>query len=508
MRAVSGATSPDHQLRRLDAAILLLVGLLALASLVVWLDPRFGLSNARAVDVAINVSATLVGGALAGLAWVRWLERREAVNLYTSAAFCALTVVNALILGAILLGRRAEFGLSADAPGEAPIYLWTLTRFSAALFLVVGPLRTLLGRQSPLHPAAVMLGVPMALIAIAAGLIVAEPVLPPVATPPELVPGGAASTPVGFAFGAIQVLVFGLFIFGAILFRRLYVRDRLVSYGFLSVGLVLAAFSQLHFAVDPRVAYGVVTTSDVLRLAFHAVLLVGIETEIEGDLRALRRANRELRRLREVDASIAALAERTRLAREIHDGLAQDLWFAKLKQGGVEQAEELKDSTRAVVREVLGSIDAALADARQAVMALRIDPNSGGGLVTVLKSYVEDFGDRYGVLAEFSADPEVPRLAPRVEAELLRIVQEALNNTRKHADATLVRVNATCADGRVRVAVADNGRGFDPRAVADSRFGLRGMRERADVIGARLEIDSRPQDGTRVLVELPSGANL
>ena len=141
-------------------------------------------------------------------------------------------------------------------------------------------------------------------------------------------------------------------------------------------------------------------------------------------------------RLREVDAANATLAERTRLAREIHDGLAQDLWYAKLKQGRLTQNESLDAEAKTTAGEVLNAIDSALAEARQAVMAMRVDPSAASSLEEVLRSYVEDFADRFGVRAEFEAEGTLQRLPPRTEAEVLRIVQEALNNVRRHADAT------------------------------------------------------------------------
>jgi signal transduction histidine kinase len=292
------------------------------------------------------------------------------------------------------------------------------------------------------------------------------------------------------------------FIVAAILFRRLFVRDGLVSYAILSAGLVVAAFSQLHFALDPVVATGVVTSTDALRLAFYAILVIGIQAELGADFGALRRANAELRRLRDVDAANAALAERTRLAREIHDGLAQDLWFAKLKQGRVLGSASLDTDARMSAGEALDAIDSALAEARQAVMAMRVDPAAASSLEEVLRSYVEDFADRFDVRAEFDAAGTLPRLPPRTEAEVLRIVQEALNNARRHADATLVRVR-TESDGSVsRVSVADNGRGFDPSAVPPDRYGIRGMRERAELVGATLDVRSRDRDGTRITIEI------
>jgi signal transduction histidine kinase len=258
----------------------------------------------------------------------------------------------------------------------------------------------------------------------------------------------------------------------------------------------------LHFAIDPVVASGVVTSTDALRLLFYLILVLGIQAEIGGDLKALRRANAELHRLREVDAANATLAERTRLAREIHDGLAQDLWYAKLKQGRLTQSTSLDAEAKTTAGEVLNAIDSALAEARQAVMAMRVDPTAASSLEEVLRSYVEDFSDRFGIRAEYQADGTLQRLPPRTEAEVLRIVQEALNNVRRHADATLVRVRSEQAGATSRISVTDNGRGFDLTAVPPGSYGLRGMRERADLVGASLDIRSRPQDGTRVSIDV------
>jgi signal transduction histidine kinase len=265
---------------------------------------------------------------------------------------------------------------------------------------------------------------------------------------------------------------------------------------------VVAAFSQLHFGIEPIVATGVVTTADALRLVFYAILFMGIQAELEGDLSALRRANVELRRLGDVDTANALLAERARLAREIHDGLAQDLYYAKLTQTRLAEDETLDERTRGTAREVLTALDSALAEARQAVMAMRAQP-TGSDFEAVVRTYVDEYSDRTGLRAEFHGDGSLDRLAARAEAEALRIVQEALNNVRRHADATLVRVAAEQRNGVVRLTVRDNGRGFDPGAVPPDRYGLRGMQERAALVGGSIAVESRPAGGTLVAVELP-----
>ncbi len=488
----------DRDIRRLDGALAVVGGALALATIILWLAPELsGRIVAPLVDVAINVAATLVGGAVSILAWVRWRETGGVGALYESGAFVVLTVTNSVLLGLVLIGRGDLFGLNPGEPAAASAYLWTSARLMAGALLVSGAVRGLRRATPPNHPLAIALGPTIGLLVVVVAVLGGS------------LRQGAAGLPGGApldspAVAGLQIIAFGLYLAAALLFRRLYVRKRLVSHAFLAVGLVVAAFSQLHFAMNPVVSTGIVTSGDVLRLMFTAILFLGIQAELQADLAALRRANAELRRLRDVDAASAGIAERSRLAREIHDGLAQDLWYAKLKQGRVVQAPELEDATRTTGKEVLSALDAALADARQAVMALRVDPTaSGSSLAEVLRTYVDDFADRFGIRAEFAVEGDVPRLSARTEAEVLRIVQEALNNVRRHADATLVRVNLDCTDGGLRATVGDNGKGFDAASRPSDRYGLRGMAERAELIGAELEIQSRPADGTRVVLQIP-----
>jgi signal transduction histidine kinase len=503
MRHVTALPAADRTLRRLDVSLLALTGLLALVSLLVWLAIGVQVvADATSLDVAINVAAIVVGAAVAILAWSRWRASLEPVWIYQSSAFVTLTMANALLIGIVVTGREAAYGLSATSPGAAPIYIWTITRVAAAGLLVLAGLRGLRRDGPPARPLAVALLPGAMLLVIAVALFSLEPLLPDAVGIGRLVQAGDVAVPGGVVFLAVQVVIVVAFVAAALLFRRLYRRDRQISDAFLSAGLVVAAFSQVNFALDPVVANGIVTSTDVLRLGFYAILFMGIQAEIESHVDALRRANDELRRLGEVEAASAALAERARLAREIHDGLAQDLWSAKLRLGQVATAPELAEGTRRQAGEVLAAVDAALADARQAVAALRIDPSGGQGLRQVMRRYLDDFGDRYALRVDFTTEGEPPELSPRAEAELLRIVQEALNNVRKHADAAVVRVTAAGGDDGYRITVFDNGRGFDPASVPADRFGLAGMRERASLIGADLRIESQPGDGTRVMVSL------
>jgi signal transduction histidine kinase len=490
---------------RLDASLIGLVIALTVVSLIVWLGPTFpGVADARALDTTINVSAVLIGAGVAVLAWVRWRDTGEPVALYVGSAFVALTTINAFMIGILFAGREAEFGLSPARPGEAPVYLWTMTRLAAAGLLVIGAIRSLRRQRPPLPEPVIVLAPTVILLVTGVVLFGREAVLPPVPSPTSFEPLGATrGLLIAWSLGGgVQIAILAAVIVAAFLLRRLYLRERRVSDAYLTVGLVIAAFSQLHFLLAPVVAIGVVTSTDALRLVFYGVLLLGIQAELSADLRALRRANLELERLREVDAASAALAERTRLAREIHDGLAQDLWYAKLKQSRLVQAPGLENADRTTAGEVLSAIESALAEARQAVMAMRPESAGGSSLGDALRAAVEDFSDRSGVRAEFEG--EAPsNLAPRAEAEILRVVQEALNNVHRHADATMVRVRAERAGEIARVQVVDNGRGFDPSSVSSERYGLPGMRERAELVGGRLVIRSQPFDGTSVTLEVP-----
>jgi signal transduction histidine kinase len=243
-----------------------------------------------------------------------------------------------------------------------------------------------------------------------------------------------------------------------------------------------------------------VTTGDLLRLAFYVVLLVGIVVDSRDDLAELRAATMEVRRLAEAEFAAATLEERARLAREIHDGLAQDLWYAKLKQSRLTQIAAFDGEPKRLSEEVASAIDIALAEARNAIAAMRGGAESGP-LFDILERQVDDFSDRFAVRAELSRNGPEPAIGPRARAELVRIVQEALTNVRKHADATVVRVTVASADD-LRIVVVDNGRGFHPDAV-DGGFGLDSMRQRAALIGATLSISSKPQDGSRVELVLP-----
>jgi signal transduction histidine kinase len=202
------------------------------------------------------------------------------------------------------------------------------------------------------------------------------------------------------------------------------------------------------------------------------------------------------------DAERAALEERARLAREIHDGLAQHLWFAKLKFERL--AGTLSEADQPLAAEVTQALDTAIMEAREALVTMRASLAEDVPFADMLTRTVDDFEDRSGLRVEFTQSTGMPAtLPPRVQVELLRIVSEALTNVRKHADATMVRIAAEVSDGELLITVTDNGRGFSYDEALDQGLGLRGMHERARLIGGSLLVRSELSGGSTVEVRTP-----
>ncbi|MEK6191884.1 MAG: sensor histidine kinase [Chloroflexota bacterium] len=494
--------------RRSELAIALVPVALAIATLLILLNPAIApaIVSPR-LALAIDATATLVAVAVAALAWVHFQEGPDPAALVRASAFLVFAAVNALFVLVTVAGFEQAFGLSLEAPGQLPLWGVVLGRAVAAGLLVVAGLAALRRLVIERFPSALLLWLP-ALLVTGAVVVAAtvQPSLPTLLDPEALArlrtdPAArllAAGSPL---LVTLQVVIGLGFLWAAALAYQVYRRDRRGIDAFLAVGLMVAAFSQIHFAIHPGTYATLITTGDLLRVAFYALLLVALAAESRGDVRALRRANEEIVRLREIDLARATVEERARLAREIHDGMSQELWYAKLKQGRLLLGSGLPEEARRLAEEVAHAIESALAEARQAIMALR--PAEGTTFTQVLERYVEDFADRFGIPADCVCDPALEQLPARAQAEMLRIVQEALNNARKHADATRVHVEGSAGPSGLRLTIADNGHGFNVDQPTTG-YGLGSMRERAALIGATIQIESQAQGGTRVVVELPS----
>lgn len=210
----------------------------------------------------------------------------------------------------------------------------------------------------------------------------------------------------------------------------------------------------------------------------------------------------ERARLAEKSTRLARVEERARLAREIHDTLAQELTAIALHVEAA-AATVRNDPARAEewLSKALTLVRTGLEEARQAVVDLRMSPLAGRSLPEALGALARAFTAETGIRAHVNAE-EIP-LAAAVEAELYRIAQEAFTNVRKHAAAREVEVGLRASGKHVSLRIDDDGRGFSTRAGGRKGFGLLGMRERAKLIGGVLRIGARPGGGTRVTVTVP-----
>ncbi|HIP72610.1 MAG TPA: GAF domain-containing protein [Anaerolineae bacterium] len=209
----------------------------------------------------------------------------------------------------------------------------------------------------------------------------------------------------------------------------------------------------------------------------------------------------ERARLFDRSARLGAVEERNRLAREIHDTLVQGLTAVSLQ---LESADALleaganPDAVRQKVEQALLLTRANLEEARRSVMDLRAAPLQGRTLEEALAVLAEQ--------ADVTVDLQVTGsrpLPPRVESGLYRIAQEALTNIGRHAQATQVRLALTMTPDQVALTVEDNGRGFDPEAVLENKFGLIGMNERVRLLDGRFRLESSEGEGTRLEVVVP-----
>lgn len=206
---------------------------------------------------------------------------------------------------------------------------------------------------------------------------------------------------------------------------------------------------------------------------------------------------------------VAVLEERDHLAHEMHDTLAQVLGYLHLKAATTRRRLQSGEVDRALeeLQEMQDLAHEAYVDVREAILGLRETVGSAGGIVGSLRQYLQKFGRQSGIDARLLVPGGVSTgLAPEGEIQLLRVVQEALTNVRKHAEATSAVVHIDNEGDRLRIAIEDDGKGFDSSRVDREEgrsFGLRSMKERVERAGGRFSVESSPGNGTRIVVLLP-----
>jgi signal transduction histidine kinase len=203
----------------------------------------------------------------------------------------------------------------------------------------------------------------------------------------------------------------------------------------------------------------------------------------------------------------AILKERTRMARDIHDTLAQGFTGVIIQMEAAEEALLEQDSQHAMghVRRARELARDSLGEARRSVHALRPQALEQAGFADALKAIIKNTADGTSLRTNFRVKGEQRELPSPVEENLLHIGQEALTNALKHAHATTFDARLSFDSNAVSLELRDNGDGFNTDGVSGGGIGLIGMKERADQIGATLKISSEPGAGTRILTVSPYG---
>ncbi|MEM6995536.1 MAG: ATP-binding protein [Myxococcota bacterium] len=244
-----------------------------------------------------------------------------------------------------------------------------------------------------------------------------------------------------------------------------------------------------------------------------ATLNENLEQTVETRSSELSKALRELQEkeqgLRELSARAVSMqeAERRAIARELHDSAGQSLTAIRIhmqligelvaKEGEGARAADLSART-------LTMVDGTLEEIRRAVNTLGPAVLDDVGLAEAIGRACDDLADALGIAVDCRLDLDDRTLSPALETTAYRLVQEALTNITRYAEATEVAVRVYFDDGAMHVVVTDDGRGFDPDDVVIGRSrGLVGMRERAELLGGRLELQSAPGQGTTVRAMLP-----
>jgi signal transduction histidine kinase len=423
------------------------------------------------LHVAIETAASLIALLAAYLVFGRFQQNSHLSDLTLVCALAILGLTNILFrtVPAVISGEAADLeGFVLWAPMCGAVIGAAI--FALAAFAEDVPVRRP-ARYVVISLAFVL--VAMGAVAGAAGLIQLGSWDDVAAVPAER-PALFGNSPLS----AAQLLTGLLFLIAAVGFARRAKRDDFMLW--FAAAAMVAAFSRLNEGLFPSDIVGWVQLGDVLRLGVYALVLIGAAREIRGYWAKF--------------AEAAILEERRRLARDLHDGLAQELAYV------VSQAHRAqRQSPGEIVDELSIVAQRALDDSRRAIAAL-VEPLDQP-IDIALENMMEEVYDRTGVSVQLSVPAGLQVDAARREA-LLRIVREAVLNAARHSEAHAVTVRLS-NDGHLHVEVSDDGVGFDAAAARRDRFGLISMKERAQALGAEFRIDSEPGAGTTVEVMFP-----
>ncbi len=203
---------------------------------------------------------------------------------------------------------------------------------------------------------------------------------------------------------------------------------------------------------------------------------------------------------------LGMIKERNRLAREIHDTLAQGLTGVTLKLEAVDvmlEAAVEPDKIRPIIQQLLNLTRDNLEEVRRSVLDLRAAPLEGHNLEIALTALIQDYINKQNLPLNFKVTGGSRPLAVRIEVGVYRIIQECLNNIARHAKAEQIDIDLAISSAQLTLILQDDGIGFDPTQISPGSFGLIGLNERVKLLGGTLQIKSCPGEGVRVEVTIP-----
>jgi signal transduction histidine kinase len=307
----------------------------------------------------------------------------------------------------------------------------------------------------------------------------------PMVIDPGLLPRGitaslAPGTATPHVVGGLQLLIALLYLLAALGFARRHRLSEDELSGWLAIACILSGAARVNYYFHPAVNSSWVYSGDLFRLGFYVALLIGAAREVASYWTSV--------------VAAASLEERRRLARDVHDGLAQELAFIGrnvrlLRKQGAEPQ---------LVERIIRGVARAQEESRRVMGALAA--NASEPLEQALAEVARDAARRYGAAIDTELASGIA-LSPREKEAVVRIASEAVANAARHSGAETLRLYLERLDAGMRLEVIDDGQGFDEEQ-PQRGFGLVTMKDRAEALGGKLRVDSRRGVGTRVELEL------
>ena len=444
----------------------------ALTDLVVMVPGLHYAYRSVPLHAMLETTATIIALLTTVLLWGRLRERQRLDDLLLFVALALLTTTN-------LLFAAIPAAIWTD---PHPFSIWTTVcggAVSAALLAAAA-------LAPPIRLRNYEMAARIAITLMALGLVAIGTVIGafvdrlPVGLDPAQNPTVAGLFTGNDLIVSAEIVIGVLFLVAAIGFTRRAERSGDEFLLWLGASAMVGAFARVNYFIYPSLYSEWVYTGDALRLGWHVLLFIGAAREIQLYQRGY--------------AQSRVLEERRRIARDLHDGLAQELAFI------VTTTRKMVDARYGdhEVIQLASAAERALDESRRGIASLT--QRNSQPFDAALVQTVEEVGGRLGAQVLVTADA-APRLTQERQEQLLRIVREAVTNAVRHGSANVVRVEFSNGRG-LHLRIEDDGVGFDPAGVHPNGYGLIGMRERAAALGGQLFIAST-SEGTQIEVVLP-----